>query len=172
MTASSFTSPLRTLFVVLLMMGAAVALTPSSSHAQEAKNSVYVELAGNSLFYSVNYDRLFNKKVSGRLGVMTAGAGDVSLTAVPLVGNYLFGSGSHRFEVGAGPQLFLVSVDTENADGFGGIDEDGTAIAGTATLGYRYQPMDGGFQFRIGFTPSFSQFGFLPWAGLSLGYAF
>lgn len=152
------------------ILGAGLCLTSTPAQAQEAKNSVFTELAGNSLIYSVNYDRRFGPKWTGRIGVMSAGVGDVSLTFVPIMGNYLLGSGNHRFEIGAGPQIFNASI--EGSGSFSGINESGTFIAGTATLGYRYQPMDGGFQFRIGVTPSFTAFGFIPWAGLSFGYAF
>ncbi|WP_022836174.1 hypothetical protein [Salisaeta longa] len=161
----------QTLIAFLFLIGGLGSSAAPTAQAQSAKNAIYTEVAGNSLLYSVNYDRRFSDKISGRLGVMTAGASGVSLTAFPLMGNYLLGSGSHRLELGLGPQIFLVSIDGGSGD-LAGFDEEGTAIAGTATIGYRYQPMDGGFLFRIGFTPSFSQFGFLPWAGLSLGYAF
>jgi len=45
-------------------------------------------------------------------------------------------------------------------------------VGGTATIGYRYQQNDGGFLFRIGFTPLFGSGGFQPWGGLSLGFSF
>lgn len=176
-TPSTF---LRTLFVAFLVAGVSVAFAPTDAQAQdmskmslpEAKNSVYVELAGNGLLYTVNYDRFFTPKITGRVGVMRAGVSDVSLTAIPLMGNYLVGSGGHKLELGLGPQILRVGIDVEGGDGFAGFDEEVTTIAGSATIGYRYQSMDGGFVFRVGFTPMFSQFGFQPWAGLSLGYAF
>jgi len=163
------------------MAGLAVALTPTDAQAQmedtssdaqmvEAKNSVFLELAGNGILYTVNYDRLFTPEFSGRIGIMRAGVSNVSLTAVPLTGSYLIGDGSHKFELGAGPELLVVSVDASGD--FGGFDEDATTVAGTATIGYRYQPRDGGFRFNVGLTPTFSQFGFLPWAGLGVGYTF
>lgn len=177
--ASTRTVSLSVFGLSLLLVGVlAFSATPAKAQMQDqemmgpsAKNALYVELAGNSLIYSLNYDRRFSNKISGRVGLMRAGVSGVSLTAFPLMVNYLLGSGNHRFEIGAGPQIFLVSVDVPG-DGFSGFDEDATAIAGTATIGYRYQPTDGGFVFRIGVTPSFSQFGFQPWGGLSLGYAF
>lgn len=171
MSHSTLSSSLRSLLLVTLMAGMALALAPNQSHAQKAKNAVYAELAGNSLLYSVNYDRKFTPNVTGRVGLMRAGVGEVSLTIVPLMGNYLVGSGNHRFELGVGPQIFNVSIDVQGGEGLG-FDESGTLIGGSATLGYRYQPTDGGFVFRIGFTPSFSSAGFFPWAGLSLGYGF
>lgn len=171
MNFSTSSNVFQSILAVILMAGMAFAFTPSQSHAQGAKNAVYAELAGNALIYSVNYDRRFGQNFTGRLGVMRAGVGGVSFTNIPIMGNYLVGSGNHRFELGIGPQIFIVSIDVGNDSGFG-FEEDGTAFGGTATIGYRYQPTDGGFVFRVGLTPSFSSAGFLPWAGLSLGYAF
>ncbi len=133
-----------------------------------ANSAVYLELGGNGLLYSLNYDYRFDKDWSARGGIMYAPVGDVSLTIVPLMANYLIGS-NHNFEIGAGIAYLGVSVDVEGED-FAGISASG--VAGTSTIGYRYQNMDGGFVFRIGLTPVFGEFGVLPWAGLSLGYAF
>lgn len=178
MEKSRFLTSLQTLFVAFLVGGVALAFAPTNVRAQQqsmslpsAKNAAYVELAGNGLLYTVNYDRYFTPQINGRIGFMRAGVSDVSLTAIPLTANYLIGSGGSKLELGVGPQILIVSVDVAGSD-FAGFDEDATAVAGTATIGYRYQPRDGGFVFRIGLTPVFSQFGFQPWAGLSLGYSF
>jgi len=178
MQNSRFFTSLRTLLVAFLVGGVALAFAPADARAQQqsmslpsAKSAAYVEIAGNGLLYTVNYDRYFTPQISGRVGLMRAGVSGVSLTAIPLTANYFIGSGGSKLELGVGPQIFIVGIDVEGGE-FAGFDEEGAAIAGTATVGYRYQPRDGGFVFRIGFTPSFSQFGFLPWAGLSLGYSF
>ena len=96
------------------------------------------------------------------------GSASAGLLIAPLMGNYFIGDGSHKFELGAGPAIVNASASTD----FGTFDESGTFLFGTATAGYRFQPNDGGFVFRIGFTPLFGSTGFLPWAGLSLGYSF
>jgi len=162
---------LRRILLSVLLAGAMLAFSPSATKAQSAKNITYVELAGNSLLYSLNYERVITPKITGRVGLMQAGVGGVSFMIAPIMGNYLVGSGNHRLELGVGPQIFNVSIDTKGED-FGGFDESGTVVGGTATIGYRYQPTDGGFLFRIGVSPTFSSAGFLPWAGLSFGYAF
>lgn len=182
-------------FSLLLAVLMAFTVAPAQAQMEDqqnlsAKNSLYLEIAGNGILYTVNYDRRFTNKISGRLGVMRAGAFGVSFTAVPLTGSYLVGSGNHRFELGLGPQFLRVSVDasdavsgvtggtgnisTSNSSSGGlGFDEDATTVAATGIIGYRYQPMNGGFVFRIGLTPTFAPgAGFLPWGGLSLGYSF
>lgn len=171
-----FSATLRRVLVAFLVGGAALAFAPADTCAQEtplppAKNAAYLEIAGNGLLYTVNYDRYFTPEITGRIGAMRFENSDVSLTAIPLTGNYLVGSSSSKLELGIGPQLLIIDID-EQREEFAGLDEDATTIAGTATIGYRYQPMDGGFVFRIGFTPSFSQSGLGLWGGLSLGYSF
>jgi hypothetical protein len=120
---------------------------------------------------------MFSNSVSGRIGIMNipvdkaaVGADEddvkVGLTTLPIMINYLRG-GNHKLEIGGGVVLILVSADIKEVGTL-----VGSGIAGTAALGYRYQPHTGGFNFRIGFTPIFDQGGFSPWGGLSLGYSF
>lgn len=82
-----------------------------------------------------------------------------TLTIAPLTLNYLAGSGSHRMELGGG----II---------FGLWDGSSLGILGTGTLGYRYQPLQGGLMFRIGFTPVFAVEGIYPLAGVSAGVTF
>ena len=140
-----------------------------------ARNSIFLEILGNGLLYSLNYDHKIFNHLSARIGGMYLGVSEdisderVSLLLVPLMANYLVGSGSSRLEIGAG--LTLGSVGG-NIDAAGGDFDEGGIAAFTSTIGYRLQPTDGGFLFRIGFTPVFTGSGILPWAGLSLGGTF
>ena len=149
---------------------------PEPSHAQNySQNSVYLELGGNGLLYSVNYDRRFTDHFSGRAGFMIIGGqseqptdDQVSIAILPVMANYLVGSGSHRLELGAGLLFGMGGADTENygsvtAAGIGGV---------TTTFGYRYQPVDGGFLFRAGLTPFYSAGRPQLWGGISVGYSF
>lgn len=157
----------RLFFLVALL----AAVPPALAQMPEpARTSAYFELLGNGLLYTVNLDRKFTDKVSGRVGLEVFGA-----VAVPVMVNYLAGEGNHRLELGAGPLLVFAPADL-------GAEEDGDALdlnddaefgaVGTATFGYRYQPVNGGFLFRAGFTPLFSFGGGIPWFGVSFGYAF
>jgi hypothetical protein len=152
---------------------------PTSSESERtASNSIFIELLGNGLLYSINYDRMLMENLSVRVGLMylSLSAADgtesakVSFMLVPVMLNYLLGSGSHKLEIGAGP---VVAHASGTASGTGGdLAASGTGVAGTAVVGYRYVPKDGGFTFRGGFTPLFSKGGFFPWVGLSFGYVF
>lgn len=154
-------------------------LSAPEASAAFARNSVFLELGGNGLLYTFNYDRLFSKHVSGRVGAMVvsgtsegnfegdhfAGTG----VLLPVTVNYLIGSGTSRLELGAGPLIGGGDFVTRNGRtyglGFRGI---------TSTIAYRRQPTDGGFNFRIGLTPFYARNTSLTqlWGGLSFGYTF
>lgn len=160
----------RSLFITIVLTSGLSMCLPQTTSAQNAKNSVFFEVGGNGVFYSVNYDRLFTPEFSGRIGVMRSG-GSVALTIIPVTGSYLVGPGPHKLELGFGLQLIDASIDSPD-DEFSIFDEDATKLSGTGIVGYRYQPIDGGFRFTAGLTPIFGGFGALPWAGLSVGYTF
>jgi hypothetical protein len=167
------------------------AATPSTTAvaapaARTAHNSIYIELAGNGGIYTVNYDRLVNEHFSVRagLGYMALGASasstsggttttasaSVSMLAIPVIANFLLGNANHKLELGGGLTLFKMTGTSSTFDGVA----SGTAFApvGTLVAGYRYVPADGGFTFRIGFTPLVSTEDFMPWGGISFGYLF
>jgi hypothetical protein len=142
-------------------------------NAQTHPNSIYLEFFGNGGLYSLNYDRLFSEDIGARIGFMYFETEqflfltDIELFLIPITLNYLAGSENHKFELGIGPVLVFGSA------GIFGLESDsGSGVGGTATIGYRYQPKDGGFLFRIGFTPYWGFDEFYPTGGLSLGYAF
>ncbi len=130
-----------------------------------AHHSIFLELAGNALFYSINYDYRFWEHVSVRAGFGRLKFFETS-TLVPVMINYLLPISHHGsyLEVGAGP-VFNLSKDYEL------VSSSDSNIAGTATIGYRWQPVHG-FQFRISFTPAFSATAFQPWGGISFGHCF
>ncbi|MGH7481271.1 MAG: hypothetical protein ACRELV_03890 [Longimicrobiales bacterium] len=156
-------------------------LVPAAAGAQDAsvtaRNAVYVELLGNGLLYSMNYERRFTERTAGRVGAMfVAGedeeGSDAAALFLPIMANFLFGDGNHHFEAGAGLGLVLSSAEEVDV-GVGGDDDDfGAGAYGTGTLGYRYQRPGGGIVFRAGLTPVFGPEAFLPWLGVSIGYGF
>lgn len=154
------------------MLGVSLVFGASAANAQEtatAPHAIYLEVLGNGVLYSLNYERRFTPHISGRVGFMYTRAesegsfsddlaqanvrSSGSVWLVPLMINYLSGQGNNHFEAGVGVLL-------------------GSAELGTATLGYRYQRPDGGFVFRAGFTPVFNREFFLPWFGISVGRSF
>ena len=148
-----------------------------------AKNGIYFELLGNGFLYSINYERAFNQFLLGRIGFMSGKvASEVIcsqiycaeneedlLNIVPVMLNYLYGSGKHKFEVGVGLAFTPSTRGEFDLDDAGLINEK-TKIVGVATMGYRLQPESRGVLFRVGFTPFFGDAGVQPWGGLSVGY--
>ena len=158
----------------LLAAAASVAAVPRAQAQDIARNSVYIELLGNGGLYSLNYDRKITNNVSARVGLMAFGGestdGDrIGLSLVPLMANYLVGKHNHRLELGGGPVVAYAAGNIKE-HGIGEFSDFG--LVGTATFGYRYQPLQGGFNFRLGFTPLFSASSVAPSFGVSFGYGF
>ncbi len=176
---------LKTAFVLLLVgslthQAQAQEVIATNDDGSFARNSVFVELGGNALLYSVNYDHKFFDHASARIGAMYFSVsaddpnslnGRVSVFLAPIMANYLVGDGNSRLELGAGLVVAGASgsgtVDNEQLDEF-----RGGGVGFTSTVGYRLQPRDGGFLFRIGFTPIIAPGTFIPWFGLSFGASF
>lgn len=139
-----------------------------SSRANEAaKNNFYFELGGNGIFYSINYDRLLLNSFSSRIGFMhiefefgpNFGNRRDQVTAIPIILNYLYGSGKNKIEIGTGIVIYCQDNNWKEA-----------GVQPALTLGYRYQPQPKGLIFRIGYTPIISKEEILSWAGISIGF--
>jgi hypothetical protein len=141
------------LSVMVALSGAALAQSPSSN------NSVYLELLGNGLVYSCNYDHLFAESFGARVGLGYIPLESHSVVTFPLMGYYLVGSGNSRLELGLGACVFL-QPESVSFSFMAAANEEvrGNAVLATATVGYRYQRADGGFVFRAGVTPFFGKF--------------
>lgn len=156
--------------IILLLL---VIVISSTSFPQSKPNSLYLEFFGSGGLYSVNYDRLFTENFGARIGFMYFDSEwllfftDVEMFLIPTTLNFLIGTGKNKFELGAGPVFVFGSVSF-----FGSDPVSGSGVGWTGTIGYRYQKNDGGFMWRIGFTPSFFFGEFIPSGGISLGFSF
>ncbi len=134
--------------------------------------AVFAEIFGRSIFFSLNYDRRFAKKLDG-LG-FSVGAGyiltnNIGLFSLPVTLNYLLGNNGKYLEVGAGASYFNRRI--SNFDGL--VNNNGSSLIGTMTIGYRSQPIKGGFMFRVGINPFFLKNNFIPYYPyVSFGYTF
>jgi len=142
----------------------------STQQTKRAQN-VYVEILGQGLLFSANYDTRFSNKrngLGGRIGFGGIGGSGDSFISIPVSLNYLLGNGKNFFEIGLGATYASLST---NDDFFFG--DGGSNVIGTMAFMYRLQPEKTGFSFRGGITPIFSSDGFVPYYfGLSLGYTF
>ncbi|MEO8183889.1 MAG: hypothetical protein ABI895_34120 [Deltaproteobacteria bacterium] len=161
----------------------------TNDKGREAKNAIYLDLLGPGLLYSINYDREIIPDLAVRIGLSymsigasaSDGAGTTtsakfSYLAIPITASYLgIGSTSNMLELGGGPVILNFSgsglVESSDEDVSGGASA--TTLALTGMAGYRHQPADGGFVFRIGASPMMVLgANVLPWGYMSLGAAF
>lgn len=151
-----------------------------------AMNSIYAEGGGNGFLYSINYGRIFNQKgafkFSGSAGFSYVK--QVTTThwtpIIPIEASLLWGKTSHHLELGTGTSLLTaqsISLDTETNTLQEKVSFNSLIFF---RLGYRYQKPEGGFFFRIGYTPGFNlnldvsppPVFFPLWGGISLGKSF
>ncbi len=175
--------------IALAAAAAALCATPALAEQRDASSSLFIEGGGPGLLYSINYELLFDDDFGIRAGFSyqslsatggSGGSSSVSLFTVPILANYLVSFGSSALELGGGATL----IKAEGAASGNGlaVSGSGTTVLGTAILGYRRQPAEGGFQFRIGIeglvgkglalsNPDPNKLGVLPWMYLSIGFS-
>ena len=148
------------------------------------RTSFYAEIGGAGILFSANIDHRFKPSHLG-LG-MRGGVGfvstyeendlnpnsygrDVSILTLPVQLNYIFGkeNSHHTFEVGGGLTLTGRKIDPLNY-----YEDRKSQVFGNFSFMYRRQPKDGGFMWRIGFTPLVSRGYIQPFGGVSIGYSF
>ena len=155
-------------------------------------SQVYAELGGAGVLFSANFDSRFKKGTDRGFGYRIGlgfGINDFydddycpdgyyyssyktsSYLTIPLGINYVFGKkkSAHAFEVGAGMTILTREVDLYNYD-----DKSGKGyLIGHTSFMYRRKPINGGFTWRIGFTPIIGTAGSIsPSAAVGVGYSF
>lgn len=132
---------------------------------------VYFQFGGSAPILSVNYDRRFSKRINGAgftAGLGFWGASGLSILSIPASVNYLFGKSSSSIEVAAGA-TFITATEL---DLFEDSRSTGSTVFYHANLGYRYQPLTGGFFFRGGISPLFVPGGYFTSYYLGFGKNF
>ena len=161
-----------------------------SEPGRTAKNALYVEGLGPGLFYSIDYDRAFGD-FSARVGFSylsvsasgtstsgaSGGSASASFIAIPITVSYLgIGSVRNMLELGAGATILHLGAGASafETSSKSSATESATAVLPTALAGYRFQPADGGFFFRVGLSLLFagSSLPVLPWPYVGLGGTF
>ena len=168
------------------MLAVSAAVIAYSQEATSGKvpgrSSFYAELGGPGILFSANYDTRFSNSnlgwggriglgfVSGYLEPNDQGWYDdpSSVVTAPVQVSYIFGkkSNPHTFEVGAGVTFVGKKVDVLD------FYDNPTNFFGSASFMYRRQPANGGFTWRIGFTPLIAKGYIQAFGGASVGYSF
>jgi len=182
---------MKKVFALLALTGLFYILSPSlMAQNQEpiAGKMFYAELGGQGVLMSVNWDARF--KPNTRLGFgyrvgVGFGIGEFredyspyygyeSVTkayyTIPVGINYVLGkpNTASAFEVGAGATFLTRKVSLYDYN----TNKEGHFI-GTLVFMYRLSPVNGGFAFRVGFTPMIGTAGdFFPMGAISFGYVF
>lgn len=160
------------LSLALFISSIAIAQTQESTIAEKRAQNIFVELGGQGLLFTANYDSRFSNRrdgLGGRIGIGHIGENGDRATTVPISLNYLLGKEKHFFEMGLGASLMLIGGDGDSLL----FDENNSSVLGTMSFAYRLQPNDRGFSFRAGLSPIFNKNFFIPYyAGISLGYSF
>lgn len=149
--------------------------TYSDDFGRTKSRAVYLEVLGNGLSYSFNYDQRFQNRLDGlgfKAGASYFSIDGTSVGTFPVGLNYLLGNRGKYFEVGLGG-TYVVASNRSNIFTIGNNRSIGGGIIGNMILGYRSEPENGGFLFRASITPIFGYGIFWPlYGGLSVGYAF
>ncbi|MCW3110633.1 MAG: hypothetical protein JWQ09_5139 [Segetibacter sp.] len=140
-----------------------------TQNGQSSAKVVYGEIGGPGLL-SINYDMRLSNKNDGfgfRAGFGGWSLKDSKLIFVPLGLNYITSKNNRDyFEAGAGGTIVSNSNKGSGEGPF-------KSSFGFLTLGYRKQPVDGGYFFKASLVPVFGKGFFWPYyAGVGFGYAF
>jgi hypothetical protein len=173
------------IFALAISFGASAQTEPETF---TAKNAVYLEVGGGSGIYAINYSKIFHQK--GKLK-LNASAGfsllphrldskTTWLPVVPLEISALYGKSNHHLEMGFGFTTYLTRSLAFDSKTFETIDKVVFGAFIPLRVGYRYQKPEGGFFFRVGYTPFFEvpvregkNWSFYPYlAGVSFGKSF
>ena len=174
------------LLIACLFISSLVIAQEKKESSGPGQMSFYAELGGPGMLFSANIDGRFTKSqlgFGGRVGIGfvqsdTYGNNGYyktqSIATFPVQLNYIFGKPSsvHAFEVGAGVTFTGKKIDLFNNNYDGTNPEVLSAVFGTASFMYRRQPKDGGFSWRIGFTPIIGSGYIQPSGAVSVGYNF
>jgi len=151
----------------------------------ENNKTFFAEVGGAGILFSANYDQRFTKSRLGlgyRVGLGFTLVDKANYTGtyynyrtstvgtIPLGLSYIFGKNNNpnTFEVGAGTTILTSKASVLNYNEY-----RESNILGNFTFMYRRQPIDGGFAWRVGFTPIINNDGdIFPFVGLGLGYSF
>lgn len=173
-------------FALLFSFGARA---QSEAETFVAKKAVYLEVGGSSGRYAVNYSKIFHQK--GKLK-LNASAGfsmwrdqlndfkTIWLPVIPLEVSALYGKSNHHLELGFGVTSYLGRTLDFNSET---LELEDKVVFGAfipVRIGYRYQKPEGGFFFRVGYTPIIDfpprtggNWSFYPYhAGISFGKSF
>ncbi|GAB2621276.1 hypothetical protein [Belliella aquatica] len=180
--------------IILLLFSQFDAIAQEEAETFTAKNSIFVDLKANALQHAVNYGRIIHQNNKLKIAASVGFSLRYRQPSEPIHSGYLtpvipaeitafLGRDKHHFEFGAGFFTILNRRFLLDPDQAGELQEktywDSFVMA---RIGYRYQKPEGGFFYRVGYTPTLAFYNsgisenpiqFFPFGlGISLGKSF
>lgn len=175
-------------FSLVLLISSPSIFAQTEAETFTAKKAVYLDLGGNAGQYAITFGKHFYQKgaikMMGSVGFSLwadrVEGSTVFNPAIPLEVSGLIGSGNHHLELGLGLTPHLATSLDFNSETLELEDKVVFDSLIPLRIGYRYQKPEGGFFFRVGYTPFFKVpvGGREDWvftsifAGLSIGKSF
>ena len=134
---------------LLLCLSAIISFSQKNNEATSPAQSVFIEIGGNGLLFSANYDVRFSPRqdgIGGRIGAGFFGGSGGGILTVPIGLNYLAGKSPNFLEAGFG---YTYATFTGSDDFFSG---HGSLLF--PSVGYRYQQSGKGLMARIVISPA------------------
>lgn len=151
-----------TIFILLILLAAPLFAQETST--SKRLNMIFAEAGGSGILFSLNYERLLGNNFGVRIGAGSAGL--MGLT-IPALLNYYIGK-EKKLELGLG------IIYTDYFSNICGTYISNGKYLITGTIAHKFQSEKSGIVFRLAFTPVYNPFKgkFLPYGGISAGYAF
>jgi hypothetical protein len=177
-------------YILPILMLLLVSLRTNAQDSIYYKNAVMLEIGGNGLAYSANYERFLSKNINARAGFslfkIIENQTDKSMIVMsyPISFNYLINLSrqKHFIETGIGVMNLITSGDLVEYKGV-----TNYYLNPFLNFGYRYEPTKNRFLYRIGLSPFLgttsltnpTEQGFQPlgskvqiWGHIGIGYRF
>lgn len=149
-------------FFITICLSLTLEVLAQDSTSVKLSNSIYIELLGNAILPSFNYERIFYKNeglsFSARIGftpIHPKGTIDkmriVPTLFIPITGSIIIGKKNGKFEFGIGADIAPLP-DNQFA-------LPHPEIIGVGIFGFRYEPSSNKFLLRIDYTPYFGRLG-------------
>lgn len=152
-------------YLLSLLLSLIISSTAFPQNA-ERQNNIFFELLGNSVVYSLNYERVVWNNFSVRTGVMIIHDNDDLVESFPILLNYRVHLGNDYVECGIGTTIFSLPFELGNGD-----KEKAKGALLTGRISYCLTSTSG-INLAVSFTPLYMNNIFLPWGGFSIGYSF
>jgi hypothetical protein len=151
---------------------------------------VFLELLGNGILYSFNYDMRTAKGLRNKWGFRIGAEAmrirgtdtsnlekvTVSYFALPFAINYLFGRRKDFLELGIGATYIYATAKgrqiTHEPYDIQVLNQEVLSLFGNLNIGYRHVPYKKGISYSAGITPIFGGASLNFWLGFGIGYHF